>query len=491
MSGNQPWNQPGANAAYPSQANNGTYNAATSNIPPVPTNVPLPGGMQPQQNGAATPAKPHKSKTRMIVIIAAVVVVLTAAAAGGFYYYSSNSHNSAVSQYGKAVNNLADAKSDLKTAIKRANSDTEDIHKGQVKDPDLFGDYQKTLKTARKLSDAKAADTIADTSSASTKDLKQATQSLNNLIGKVNGSASSMSKVAKKLVDSKSDADDVLKPIEREVAAAEKQKKANDEEAANSGIDMTQIKRGDYSSLDGTWTNPGGAWMNISNGQLTPQNPFSGTTPPYTLRECGGLDSQCMSYGDIPSTEDQLVQGGAYQYNEDSPSVQEILIVAQKNSALNDVAPSSYTTIPDPTDQSKDRIIPIWIGTNQGQTPFCSDSGCAYYRSGGGEASDASKQKLKSKVNAANDDIAKMDDAWEEEAKANFQCRVDVVNGAQKTCSAIGDSDKGKDNSGKSGDTKASTYVEPSSGSSLTPTSVSVSNPENRDSNHQAVSFSR
>lgn len=489
MSGNQPWNQPGANAAYPPQANNGIYNAPTSSIPPIPVNVPLPGGMQPQQNGGAMPAKPHKSRTTMIVIIAAIVVVLAAAGAGGFYYYSSNSHDAAVSQYGKAVNHLADVKSDLKAAIKQANSDTKDIHKGQVKNPDLLGDYQKKLEASKKLSTIKANDTIADTSSASTNDLKQATQSLNELASKVSNSSKDMSNIAKKLVDSKADADDVLKPIEREVTAAEKQKKANDQEAANSGIDMIQIKRGDYSSLNGTWTNPGGAWMTITNGQLTPQNAFAGTTPPYTLQECGGYESQCMSYGDIPSTEAQLVQGGAYQYNEESPSVQEILIIAQKNSALNDVAPSNVTTMADPTDQSKDRIIPIWIGTNQGQTPFCGNSGCAYYRNGGGEASQASKQKLKSKVDAANDDIAKMDDQWEEEAKANFQCRVDVVNGAQKTCPAIGED--GKDDSGKSGDIKASAYFEPDTAGNSASTPVRSGDVENLGSNHGNIGVSR
>ncbi|WEV68833.1 DUF6287 domain-containing protein [Bifidobacterium sp. ESL0775] len=497
MSGNQSWNQPGTNAGYqPAPASNTIYNAPTSSIPPLPTTVPLPGGMTPQQNGGATPpAKTRKNKITMAIIIAAVVVVVAAIAAGGFYYYSTNSHDSAVTQYGKAVNHLADVKSDLKSAIKHANSDTSDIHKGQLKNPGLLDTYQKTLKKSRKLSNAKSPANISDTANTSTKDLKRATQSLNDLSGKIAASADDMSKAAKKIIDSKNAADEVLKPVEREVVAAEKQKKANDEEAANSGIDLGAIKHGDYSSLTGTWTNPGGAWMKISNGEVTPQNPVSGSTPPYRLAECpGGYDDYCFSPGTLPSTQYQLLQNGALQdFHGEEVNLQYSLVIVPKNVTLYNASYDSYDVGNDPTDSSRDRIIPsAGPAINQGQTPFCGDSGCAYYRSGGGEASDASKQKLKSKVNSANDDIANLDEQWEEEAKANFQCRVDVVNGAQKTCPAIGANDKDSNDAGKSGDTKASAYVESKThGTKLLASSALLDNTENSGSNHQATVSSR
>ncbi|WEV64603.1 DUF6287 domain-containing protein [Bifidobacterium sp. ESL0732] len=495
MSGNQSFNQSGANPPYPAPANNATYNAPTSSIPPLPTNVPLPSGMQLQPNGGAMPAKPHKGKTTKIVIIAAVVVVLAAIAAGGFYYFSSNSHDAAVSQYGKAVNHLADTKSDLRSAIKRANSDTEDIHKGQVKNPDLLDDYRKTLKTSRNLSDAKATKTIADTSSASTKDLKQAIQSLNDLSGKISDSANDISDIAKKLVDSKKDADDVLKPIEREVSAAEKQKKANDEEASNSGIDLSEIKRGDYSSLDGTWTNSGGAWMKISNGEVTPQNPVAGSNPPYQLADCPGTTHDyCFSPGKLPSSHYQLLQRGALQdFHGEEVNQQYSIVIVPKNVSLYNASYDSNDVGGDPTDSSRDRIIPsAGPAINQGQTPFCGDSGCAYYRSDGGESSQSSKRKLKSKVDAANHDIANMDEEWEEEAKANFQCRVDVVNGAQKSCRSTSNDDENSDDADTS-DTDTSAYLEPDTDRNRLSllTSIRPSNVENMDSNHQLASVTR
>ncbi|WEV47356.1 DUF6287 domain-containing protein [Bifidobacterium sp. ESL0690] len=500
MSGNQSWTQPSTNPPYPAPANNTTYNAPTSSVPPLPTNVPLPSGM-PQPNGGAAPANPHKSKTtRIVIIIAVLVMVVAAIAAGGFYYFSSNSHDAAVSQYGKAVNHFADTKSALKSAIKHANRDTEDIHKGQVKNPGLLDDYRQTLKTSRNLSEAKAPATIADTSSASTKDLKQATRSLNDLSRRVSDSANDISDAAKKLVNSKNDADAVLEPIEREVSTAEKQKKANDEEAADSGIDLSEIKRGDYSSLDGTWTNPGGAWMKISNGKVTPQNPVEGSNPPYRLADCpGGEDDYCFSPGTLPSSQYQLLQNGALQdFHGEEVNLQYSLIVVPRNVTLYNASYDSDDVGSDPTDSSRDRIIPsAGPAINQGQTPLCGDSGCAYYRSDGGEVSQTSKRKLKSKVDAANDDIASMDEKWEEEAKANFQCRVDVVNGAKKTCRSISNADD-SDEADQSDDTDTgnsdtSAYLEPNTSDKRLSLLASIrrSGGENPDSNHQLGDVAR
>ncbi|MDF7664041.1 DUF6287 domain-containing protein [Bifidobacterium sp. ESL0763] len=437
---------------------NDAYSTQDLNIPPLPSGaavpmpptVPLPGDPVPQPGAS----NGHKKRNIIIAAVAAVAVLL-ACGGVGFHFYSQHSHSYALSRYQKASHRLADARGDLRSSVSKAKSAAGQIDDSQVEDASLIDDYDSAMKKTRKVENSRPAVSVHDTESASTTDLRNATQSLDDLAGDFENAAADVTKAAQKVVDSKTAADKVLKPAKDAVTAAEAQKKANDTEAANNGVNIDAIERGDYSSLDGTWTNSNGKWIKISHGILTPQWGFEGTTPPYHLHACNGYRSQCVEHG-MPGTQTELVQGGAFvDHHGHSVDFQANLLVVEKNAEFDNTAPFNLDeSDPDPTDQSQDRIIPYVPSFSQGQYPPCSNPdttrtdgddshpyptvlnpSCAYYRAGG-NVSEASQQKLNDKVNTAKNDLASLDKQWEQKAKAALQCRLDMVTGAQSSCPA-------------------------------------------------------
>ncbi|WEV72967.1 hypothetical protein [Bifidobacterium sp. ESL0790] len=421
------------------------------NIPPMPSgasDLPIPDAVPlPSSNNGGTPG--NRKKTTTIIIAAIAAVALVAVCGGvGFHLYTQNSHSYAISQYQKASHRLDGARNDLDASISKAKSVAGNIDESQVEDARLIDDYTSTLAKTKKLTNAKPSVNVKDTSAASASELRNATQSANDLATDCENSAANLTKAAQNVVDSKTAADEALQPTEDAVSAAEEQKKSNDREAARNGVDVSDISESRYSSLDGTWTNPNGAWIRISHGILTPEYAVQGSTPPYRLSQCyGGLDEGCLEEGELPSNQIQLVQTGAVERHDETPDIQFSIVVVPRNVSLYNVSYSSHELSGDPTDSSRDRIIvsggPV---IDQGQAPLCTDyttgdpnpTSCAYYRDGG-TVSDASQQRLNDKVDKANKSIATLDKKWQQKAKANFQCRISVVTGAQSSCPATSD----------------------------------------------------
>lgn len=439
--------------------NNNEWTSQDPNIPPLPSggaDLPIPDAVPlPSTNNSGN----RKKKTTIIIAAIAAVALVAVCGGVGFHLYTQNSHSYAISRYQKASHRLDNARNDLDTSISKAKSSAGKIDESQIEDASLIDDYTSTLNKTKKLSNAKPSVSVKDSEAASTSELKDATQSMDDLAGDCENSAADLTKAAQKVVDSKNAADKTLQPTEDAVAAAEDQKKSNDREAENNGVNIDDIKRGDYSSLDGTWTNPDGKWVKIQNGILTPEGAYEGTTPPYHLHTCTGYRDQCMERA-TPATQTELVQGGAFvDYHGHAVDFQANLLVVERNAEFDNTAPSNQDeSDPDYTDQSKDRIIPYVPMYYQGQYPPCSlpvdgptgdvgqshpfptspNPSCAYYRNGGA-LSDASQQRLTDKVTKANKSIATLDKKWQQKAKANFQCRVDVVTGAQSSCPAMSD----------------------------------------------------
>lgn len=377
-------------------------------------------------------------RTIRIALIALLILIVIGIAAGfGYHHYTTHSRSYAISRYDKAVTRLKDAHKQLDATIAKSNKTAGQVDEGDVQHPAVVTKYETVVRRSRRPIRVRVLTrhqlntfNVTEINNYSLK-IEQAAANYDTSRGKVHDSA-------QHVMDEKHNTEVQLSPVEHAIASVEQQKKQNDAEAKKHGIDMDAIAKGDYSSLDGTWTNSDGAWMKISKGVLTPQNPVPGSTPPYRLREPDKNNNLFNpNYLDrIPKTQHTLYQDGArVEHHGAAPDIY-FLVTVQQGAKLYNASPSfaAGTSIgDDPTDSSRDRIIPANATLYQGQEPFCQSASCAYYREGG-VVSTASQQKLKDKEDQANKLMASLNHKWQESAKTNFQCRIDVVNGAQKTC---------------------------------------------------------
>lgn len=398
-------------------------NTTGAEIPPMPQNNSTP---EPQTSG---PEKSHR-KLLLAILIPIVVIVLGLVS----YFAYTHSHPYSESKYNASLNELQNAKSELSKAIKNAQKDAGKITESQVTDAKLLKTLAGQLTTAQKLSKNGGA-VIKDPHSADTGKLSASTTTNHSHAEKMVDAALALTQQTTKVVTSKREASKILSPVDTAVAAAEKQKNANDKEIASKSIDVKKIAAGDYSSLDGKWVNSAGTSMTIQDGKLTPSSPIAGTHTPYGLRECSKPTDECSSKL-TTATQHQLVQDGAFiDQHGNSPNTQYNLLTVQKNAKLYNAATSAPITGDDPTDSTRDRIIPLDTTFSQGQMPLCLSESCAYYRdSGSAQASAASVKKLNTAVDTAQSKINALKKPWEKSAKNSFQCRLDKVKGKQVNC---------------------------------------------------------
>ncbi|WEV72966.1 DUF6287 domain-containing protein [Bifidobacterium sp. ESL0790] len=410
-------------------------------LPPRPSDKPADTasatGNQDNPDDQDQPAKSKKNIIRAAIIAAVALIVIAAIGAFGYHYYTTHSRSYAISRYEKATQRLKDSQKQLDATIAKTDKTAGSVNESDVKRPTVVTTYTTTVRESRKTVKVRTL-TKTQLQSLDVEQINKICNELEQAAAHYSASSGKVNDSAQQVMDAKADADKALSPVEHAIAAAEQQKKQNDAEAKKNGLDLKAIASGDYSSLNGTWTNPDGAWMKISNGNLTPQNPVQGTTPPYRLKEPTANNTlfNPEHLSEIPKTQHTLLQDGArVDRPSEAPDIY-FLVTVQRGAKLYNASPSfspqSYVG-DDPTDSSRDRIIPANASANQGQTPFCASASCAYYRDGG-SVSAASQQKLKDKVDQANKLMAGLDQKWQQGAKTNFQCRIDVVNGANKTC---------------------------------------------------------
>lgn len=410
-------------------------------------------------------AKQHKASI-IISIVMAATLVLGVCGYASWRYYTGHSHSYAQQRYAQSLKQLKDADLQLTEAVSKANASTRGITATQVDEPDTLTTYTEMIDKASKLIsgplESKRAGTHNPDESGVHNPNEASVQELNNAAD-VNEKAAKtrtdlkilLENSAQKVTDSRDSARKTLGPVEKAVATAEKQKQVADKEARGKALDTKAIASGDYSSLDGTWTNDTGAWMKIKDGKVTPQNPILGTTAPYTLRKCVGQDS-CVSnsiltgeYGtytmqEVPDTQIQLMQDGAVDcigpdghggcMRRDPYSI----VAVQKDATLLNMSYDANRdeTTPNRTDSSRDRII-VSHSAGQGGTPLCIDASFAYYRDESTLKPSASTQrKLDDAVESAQQSVDGLTQPWAETAKSGFQCRLDVVSGKRLSCPA-------------------------------------------------------
>ncbi|WP_144418903.1 DUF6287 domain-containing protein [Bifidobacterium actinocoloniiforme] len=404
---------------------------------------------------AAAPAatverhKSHGFKIAAFVIAAALLI--GAGGFGGYQYYSSHSRPQALARYDDSLNKLTEARKGLSAAIKSADRSAGKVSKSQVTDASTISSYHQSMSAATGMQTTKPR-LIKNTNVADAQELNEAAASNTESASRCTDAAAGLTKAAQAVTDSKSTADKALSEVEKAVAAAERQKTENDKLSGPPQLNLEAIARGDYSSMEGTWTNPAGAWMTISDGKLSPQTPVDGTNPPYQLHECQPGQDDCIMRS-MPSTQHQLAQDGAIANHHGSyPDTHYLLLVVQKGAKLYNTAYYEPLVSDDPTEQSRDRIIAT-TDWSQGAGAACPDANCAYYRSGDDhKLSKADENKLKQKISTAQTAVDGLDDSWAKDAKAGFQCRLDVAGGANKTCTVSG-SEQASDADGDPSDT--------------------------------------
>lgn len=402
-----------------------SVNADTQALPPV-TSAPAFEAVDVDTLGTPNGSNPKKHNKKKIALIAVIVVIVLSI--GGFFgyqYYRTHSHPYAVEQYTTSLETIKSAKKTLESSIAEARKDADNISLIQVEAATLVASYTSTLNQATDLVTT-SAKTVLNPETAPTEQLLSAATENNENAEKMNQMGTSIKDKAQAVVNSKKSADKILGPVEAAVTAAEKQKAAIDNIGAKK-LNISAIARGDYSSLDGTWTNSAGAWVKISNGQLTPQTPILGTTGPYPLVEC---TMDCASNALTP-TQHQLLQEGAVArrvLGDDYAADPYELVAVQKGAALKNTDYAGDNVLADPTDSTRDRIIPAH-SSGQGGTPLCANATCAYYRESGdaNQAADASAEKLDADIKAAQAAIDKLTQNWATDAKQAFQKRLDAL----------------------------------------------------------------
>ncbi|WP_236630799.1 DUF6287 domain-containing protein [Bifidobacterium aemilianum] len=389
---------------------------------------------------SADPSRPHPHRMRFIVLLMVVLaLVLSVSGFAGYNYYRSHSRSYALSQYKGSKEALDKAQRQLASAITQADKSAGKIKQNQVDRPTTVSQYSKSMSAATKEHTAKAP-TIKHQDTASIEELNAAAASNLRSATSMTDAGKDLSDKAKAVVDSKASADKTLSPVDQKVKAAEDQKKASDKEAQAHSLDLKALAAGDYSSLEGTWTNQDGAWMKIEQGKVIPQNPIEGTIPPYPLVQCkrvepSGLPNDQCVVRPMPASQFQLVQQGAIQRNHGrGPDAQYTILAVQKGAELYNTGYLHPRIIPDPTDQTRDRIIPGY-NSGQGQGPLCGNASCAYYRDKDSQSlSPQTQQKLDAAVSKAQKAVDGLTQTWAKDSKAAFQCRLDLLTGKSQGC---------------------------------------------------------
>lgn len=429
-------------------------------VPPIPTTPTTP--TNPQNNDAGnTPKEAKRNKVLIIIsIVVAAALVLGIGGYAGWRYYDGHSHSHAQQRYIQSLEQLKDADKQLTKTLQKTSASTRTITAAQVDEPDALTAYTKAVDKVSKLVSRSAGSekagthdsdesTVRNPNEATAQELNRAADANEKATKARTDAKTKLEESARKVTDSRDSASKVLNPVEKAVAAAEKRRKSAEREINGKPLDAKAIASGDYSSLDGTWTNNAGAWMQIKDGKLIPQTPISGTTAPYTLKNCKGLDAcitdsiltgenETYTMAEVPDTQVQLVQEGAVDCSVRNEGICErqdpySIVAVQKNAILLNMAydgrrDESQT---DPTDSSRDRII-VSHSMGQGGVPLCLDASYAYYRDESTfKPSAAAQKQIDDAVKAAQQSIDGLKQPW---AKAAFQCRLDVVSKKRSSC---------------------------------------------------------
>lgn len=390
-------------------------------------------------NGPQSPDRnPTKRRNIIIAVVICIALVLGIGGIAGYRYYTTHSHSHALSRYQESTEQLKQAQKTLREALSETGSKVKGIKEENLDQPALLKQYSAKKNEAAGLTTQKPK-TITNPDTATTDKLSQIADGNTQAATSINRTATDLTETAASIVKSKTRADKALEGPEKAVSAAERQKKDNDAELASHKLNLKAITSGDYSSLEGTWTNPAGSWMKISSGKVTPQNPIQDTNPPYQLRECvqgsDGYTLDACVERQMPATQHQLVQDGAVlNHNGMSPNDHYLIMVVEQGAELYNTAYLYPRIAADPTDQSKDRIIPTF-NSGQGQSPLCQDANCAYYRNPDSlTVSKEGRDKLKDSIDKAQKAVDKLKQDWAKHSKNQLQCRIDVVKGENKQC---------------------------------------------------------